>query len=134
VDTVAPSPPKWTREKLVKGQQLTYGADGRSGTITTADLEAATAWKEGRLEYRQTPFKIVIPRVNRYSEKPIELADDEVAELPYSGTVFEGQVADWLRALQTAYPIEVVDTPDRIVIRSREAGGQHAGQAQVAPQ
>jgi transmembrane sensor len=122
VDTSGPrqrSQSKWTPARLVKGQQITYDSAGTRVMITTADLEAASAWKEGRLEYRHTPLKVVIPSVNRYSEKPIELADPEVGELPYSGTVFEGQVPEWLRALETAYPIEVIDTPERIVIQSK---------------
>jgi transmembrane sensor len=111
--------PEWAPARLVKGQELTYDVDGPQGHIENVDLREVSAWKEGRLEYRHTAFKFVIPRVNRYSEKPIVLADDAVGDMPYTGTVFEGQVPEWLRALKTAYPIEVTETPDHIVVRSR---------------
>jgi transmembrane sensor len=112
-----------------KGQELTYEAHGREVSITAADLEATSAWKEGRLEYRHTPLKDVIVQVNRYSVKPIEIADDAAGELPFSGTVFGGQVAEWLRAVQSAYPIEVTESPERIIIRSRAASSDESADA-----
>jgi transmembrane sensor len=111
--------PKAIPARLVKGQELTYEAGGRQGSVTTADLSAVSAWKEGRLEYRQKPLRDVIVQVNRYSAKSIQIADDTAGELLFSGTVFEGQVREWLRALETAYPIDVSEAPDRIIIRSR---------------
>jgi transmembrane sensor len=99
---------------------MTYDTQGPRGTVKVADLEAATAWKEGLLVYRHAPLKVVIPRVNRYSEKPIVLADGSVGDLPFSGTVFEGQVTDWLRALAMTLPIVVIEGTDRIVICSRD--------------
>jgi ferric-dicitrate binding protein FerR (iron transport regulator) len=83
------------------------------------DLEARGAWKEGRLEYRHTPLKIVIPSVNVHSGKLIVLADDTVGNLLFSGTVFEGQVTDWLRALTITLPIVVIEGDDRILICMR---------------
>ena len=115
------TPPAWTAARLMKGQELTYSSDGPKGEIEGVNLEEASAWKEGRLEYRHTPFRDVIPRVNRYSQKRIVLADDGVADLPYSGSVFEGQVEDWLSALQKTYPIDVTDEGDHFVLRHNPA-------------
>jgi len=115
----------WTPARLVPGQELTYGTDGPHGKIENVNLEEASAWKEGRLEYRHTPLRVVIPRVNRYSQKRIVLADGAVGDLPFSGTVFEGQVSEWLRALQTAFPIEVIDHPEHIEIRGRPSSSLH---------
>jgi transmembrane sensor len=118
------NPPEWAPARLVKGQELTYSTDGPQGDIESVNLQEVSAWKEGRLEYRHTPFRDVIPRVNRYSVKRIVLADDGVGDLTYSGTVFEGQVEDWLHALQTIYPIEVTQTDDHFVLhydRARDA-------------
>src|SRR5882757_8377062 len=81
--------------------------------------------KDGHLEYLRIPLKIVIPSVNVHSRKPIVLADDSVGNLLFSGTVFEDQVTDWLRALTIALPIVVIEGDDRIVIclrKSNEGG------------
>jgi len=82
--------------------------------------EARKAWKDGHLEYLRIPLKIVIPSVNVHSKKPIVLADDGVGNLLFSGTVFEDQVTDWLRALTIALPIVVIEGDDRIVICLRK--------------
>src|SRR3954468_974016 len=87
--------------------------------------QARKAWKDGHLEYLRVPLKIVIPSVNVHSRKPIVLADDTVGNLLFSGTVFEDQVTDWLRALTIALPIVVIEGDDRIVISMRKSGDQN---------
>src|SRR4051812_10806591 len=82
--------------------------------------QARKAWKDGHLEYLRVPLKIVIPSVNVHSRKPIVLADDTVGDLLFSGTVFDDQVTDWLRALTIALPIVVIEGDDRIVITMRK--------------
>ena len=95
------------------------------GADAITPVEARKAWKDGHLEYLRVPLKIVIPSVNVHSKKPIVLADDSVGNLLFSGTVFEDQVTDWLRALTIALPIVVIEGDDRIVIclrKSNEGG------------
>jgi transmembrane sensor len=82
--------------------------------------QARKAWKHHHLEYLRVPLKIVIPSVNVHSKKPIVLADDEVGNLLFSGTVFDDQVTDWLRALTIALPVVVIEGDDRIVITLRK--------------
>jgi transmembrane sensor len=119
-DLGARDQPEWTSARLVQGQEITYDTEGPRERIKAVDLEAVEAWKVGRLEYRRMPLKLVIPSVNRYSEKLIVLADGSVGELPFSGTVLEDQVSDWLRALASALPIEVTESRDTIVISARD--------------
>jgi transmembrane sensor len=111
--------PTWAPARLIMGQELSFDTGGPKGEVATVDVDSAVAWVDGRLEYGDTPLRIVIPRVSRYSQKPIVLADAAAAELPFSGTVFAGQITDWLRALQSVYPVEVTETPEAIVIHSR---------------
>jgi ferric-dicitrate binding protein FerR (iron transport regulator) len=61
------------------GVFLTFdGFAAFADVAAVTDLEARRAWKDGRLEYRHTPLKIVIPSVNVRSGKPIVLADATV--------------------------------------------------------
>jgi transmembrane sensor len=119
--------PLWMPARLVKGQELSYDRAGPKGEVAAVDVDSAGAWIDGRLEYGDTPLRIVIPRVSRYSAKPIVLADDIAGELPFSGTVFEGQINDWLRALQTVYPVEIAETPEAFVIHSRRDSSAISG-------
>jgi ferric-dicitrate binding protein FerR (iron transport regulator) len=91
---------------------------------TITPKQARKAWRDGHLEYLRVPLKIVIPSVNVHSKKPIVLADDSVGNLLFSGTVFEDQITDWLRALTIALPIVVIEGDDRIVISLRKPADQ----------
>jgi len=95
------------------------------GEDAITPAQARKAWKDGHLEYLRVPLKIVIPSVNVHSKKPIVLADDTVGNLLFSGTVFEDQITDWLRALTIALPIVVIESDDRIVISMRKSGDQN---------
>ncbi|MBL8270064.1 FecR family protein, partial [Steroidobacter sp.] len=108
VVTVTP----WRISKLTKGEELSYDARGLRSDVKRADIEATAAWKQGRIEYIHQPLEVVVARVNRYSRKPIVLEGDTVRELDLSGTVFEGQTDEWLRALQAAFPISVHETEE----------------------
>ena len=92
----------------------------RLGRRAITPAQARKAWRDHHLEYLRVPLKIVIPSVNVHSKKPIVLADDGVGNLLFSGTVFEDQVTDWLRALTIALPIVVIEGDDRIVISMRK--------------
>jgi hypothetical protein len=48
-----------------------------------------------------------------------------VGNLLFSGTVFEDQITDWLRALTIALPIVVIEGEDRIVISMRKSVDQN---------
>lgn len=96
---------------------VTFGNELHSGiAVQVANHRASKAQKDDHLEYLRTPLRVVIEGVNRYSDKPIVLADDSVGNLLFSGTVFEGQVTDWLRALAITLPVVVLEGDDRIVI------------------
>jgi ferric-dicitrate binding protein FerR (iron transport regulator) len=90
------------------------------GDEAITPAQARKAWRDHHLEYLRVPLKIVIPSVNVHSKKPIVLADDGVGDLLFSGTVFDDQVTDWLRALTIALPIVVIEGDDRIVIAMRK--------------
>ncbi len=90
------------------------------GEEAITPTQARKAWRDHHLEYLRVPLKIVIPSVNVHSKKPIVLADDGVGNLLFSGTVFDDQVTDWLRALTIALPIVVIEGDDRIVIAMRK--------------
>ena len=101
-----------------------FGSISR-GEDAITPAQARKAWKDGHLEYLRVPLKIVIPSVNVHSKKPIVLADDTVGNLLFSGTVFEDQITDWLRALTIALPIVVIESDDRIVISMRKSVDQN---------
>jgi transmembrane sensor len=93
--------------RLGIGQQVAYDSGGLTDVIT-ADPAIATSWKEHRLQYLREPLRFVISGVNRYSELDIVVADSELGDLKFTGTVYDGQTEEWLEGLSKVLPVEVV--------------------------
>lgn len=111
-----------TVQRLVRGQEVTFDAQGKIGQVRTAELDASAAWRDGRIKYRGEPLRLVLQDVNRYSRRQIYLGDPEAGNLLYSGTVFEREIDDWVTGLEKIFPeIEVVTVDDgRVLIRTRD--------------
>lgn len=107
--------------RVMGGQALTYSDDGASSGIQTADIAAATGWREGRLVYRHIPLRYVIADVNRYFKEQFLIEDLATGELPFSGAVLQTQSATELaQALENIFAIEAIHLNDgRILLRPR---------------
>jgi transmembrane sensor len=115
-----PSPAAPRRQRLERGQQISYGEDGRLSSVKTVDDNAVT-WHDGRLHYRQEPLRNIVPDINRYSRKPIVLGDRAAGELLFTGTVFERDIDEWIANLDSIYPLlEVTQTDaNNVLIRTK---------------
>jgi len=115
-----PSTASLRRQRLARGQQISYGEDGRLSSVKTVDDNAVT-WHDGRLHYRQEPLRNIVPDINRYSRKPIVLGDRAAGELLFTGTVFERDIDEWIANLGSIYPLlEVTQTDaDNVLIRTK---------------
>lgn len=101
-----------TPVRLRAGQQGAY-APGQRGLMVSAVAPAtATAWQDGRFEYTTEPLASVIEDVNRYSRHPIVIIDPQLRDLVFTGTVFRDQAEEWVRALDTVFPLRVVERTD----------------------
>jgi transmembrane sensor len=80
---------------------------------------APVPWREGRLAYYGDPLSAVVSDLGRYVPDRIELADPELGELRYTGTVFPEDVADWIASLPEAFPVRVERRGHGWVILSR---------------
>lgn len=103
------------------GEQLVYSAsERRIVRAVEVDPEVATAWRQGVLKFVHAPLDQVVADLNRYSRRPIRLGDARLAELRYTGTVFSGQLDDWLEAMSDVFPVRVESHGrDGIVLQPR---------------
>lgn len=81
------------------------------------DPEGATSWQSGRLVFRMQSLGDVLQQINRYSSKPIVIADPQIAGMKVTGTVVGGNVSGWVASLHSALGIAAQDEGDRIVLR-----------------
>ena len=103
------------------GHQLIYSTERRTASLASVDPLIALGWRNGELAYVHEPLGSVIEDLNRYSERKIRIADDAVAEIPFTGTAFAASLDGWLAGIQQAYPVDVDElTNGEIVLRSRQ--------------
>jgi transmembrane sensor len=94
------------------GQQLSIDATTGSASIQTIDTIGIAAWRDGLLQYRDEPLRLVLADLARYSARAIVIASPQIADLRITGTVFANDVDSWLQSLETALPVRVVRAPD----------------------
>jgi len=106
--------------RLAVGEQLVLDSSGLSG-ITITDPAIATSWKDGRLQYLREPLSSVISGVNRYSDLNIVIADSELNDLLFTGTIFNGHTIEWLEGVSTVLPVQVQFVGNRTaLLKSRK--------------
>lgn len=106
------------RSELEAGEALRVQRSGRATIIPKADLEAATAWREGKVIFHEEPLSEAVHRLNRYSRLQIEVADPALATMQVSG-VFEAGNAQAFVAAVEAYLPATADYDGQNLVRLR---------------
>ena len=110
-DSKAPTAAPFKPLALAAGQSVTVTPAARLEPIVTThsrrELERELAWRDGLLEFSDTPLAEVIAQVNRYSTLRVEIADPALAELKFGGIFRVGDTGPLLEALRTSYHIRV---------------------------
>lgn len=101
--------------ELGAGEAVRYSAAEGLGDPIESDPAIATSWLSGRLTYRGEALSDVIADVNRYYDRIIVPADDDIAALRYSGTVATNRVDEWLAAVESAFGLSAVEQREGIV-------------------
>ncbi|WP_457588586.1 FecR family protein [Ensifer canadensis] len=100
---------------LQVGQNVSYGETGL-GDVGDVDVLSETAWRRGKLIFKDRPLRQVIADVNRYRAGTIRIVDSELDNLRVSG-IFEIANPDGvLGALSAALPVRVLRLTDYLVL------------------
>jgi transmembrane sensor len=109
------TPTESPAERIVTaGQQVTAALDGVIADPQVMPRGEPAAWRHGRQVYVDTPLKDIIADANRYSSAPIEIADEDVANVRVSVTYPSDRVEDMVSVLSRSLSLKV---------ERREAGG-----------
>lgn len=102
--------------ELTAGEELRVGHDGRATVVAHADLEAATAWREGKVIFRGERLSDAVRRLNRYSRLQIEIQGSALAEREISGVFEAGDTQGFVNALQRYGPVSTEYVGTRTVL------------------
>jgi transmembrane sensor len=101
--------------QVAAGEAVSYRDDGRLQPLAAKEAPLATAWLEGRREYRNEPLRYVLGDVDRYTGRRIELASEAAGELSFTGTLNLENSEAWLRGLSVALPVTVTRKEDGVL-------------------
>lgn len=101
------------------GDQLVFNV--RTGQIHQArvDSSMAVAWRTGRLEFVGDSLDSVLAAVDRYTRRPIVLADPELGQIAFTGTIFLDSIDQWIDSLPKVLPVAVERGGSSVTLRSR---------------
>lgn len=91
--------------ELSAGEELKLGDDGRAIVIANADLEAATAWRNGKVVFRTERLADAVWRMNRYSRVQLVIDDQALAQETVSGVFEVGDTQGFIAGVQLALPV-----------------------------
>ncbi len=107
--------------ELAAGEEIRINRAGRTVLTHQADLEAATAWRDGKVIFRSEPLDEAVRRLNRYSRVQIEIVDPALAAERISGVFEVGNTPRFVDALQRSLPVAMDSSgTDRISIRLKQ--------------
>src|SRR5690606_33453628 len=101
------------------GQKASFDRSG-APELAMIDPAAAASWREGRLIFAREPLSAVADSISRQFGRKLVIVDPAVAELRYTGTVFQSHLQDWLQGLPTVFRVTVEERGDEVVIAPRE--------------
>ena len=100
--------------ELGAGREVSFDPQTQAMRILDIDPASATAWRGHRLEFVNEPLSSVVENVNRYSARPIRLADPTLGKLTFTGTVQVDTIDSWVSALPRVFPVRVDTFADRL--------------------
>jgi transmembrane sensor len=89
--------------ELVAGEQLVV-SPAMPPSVEQVNVERATAWQNGQLVFENEPLSSVVARVNRYAQRPIDLADAQTSAFRISGVFRTGDIDGFVSTITHYLP------------------------------
>lgn len=115
---VAAIKPKAVSGRPVEQVQMTAGEVLDAPTadapmrVASADTEKSISWRSGVVEFSGESLADAVAEMNRYTTRPIEIADPAAAAFRVSGVFRTGEPEMFARMMTQVFPLEVQGTPD----------------------
>lgn len=105
-----------TLPQLVKGDEISYWANGANTDIHAADLEKIVALTQGKIIFEDQALSQVIEEYNKYSSKPMIIGSAHLNNIMVTG-IFRINDADALLfILEESFDIEHINSDEKVVL------------------
>ena len=105
--------------RLAPGEQVQVDPQGRFTPTRALDLEVANGWPRGELVFRKRRLEDLLVEMNRYSERPLRLADPALAGITVSGVFRVDEQASLVDALERGWGLRAEVRADGIFLHGR---------------
>ena len=106
-------------QALKPGERLMV-RDGRPPMLQTVDVGSVLAWRDGFVEFSDTPLSDAVAEMNRHGGRRMVIADPRVGALKISGRFKLGEPERFLRTVSMLLPVRAVRVGETMEIRSSE--------------
>lgn len=106
--------------EAVAGQQISFDPRASGLSVSTISPGHVMSWHEHRLEFVNEPLDSVVANINRYSTRPLALADAKLGALVFTGTVDTTALDSWLEALPKILPLRVAADSERVTLSAAD--------------
>ena len=86
-------------------------------SLKPRDTDSALAWREGRLEFSNTPLADVVAEFNRYNRHKIVIADAALGSRRFGGAFSAYNIAPLLEILEQSFGVVTEERGEETVIR-----------------
>lgn len=108
-----------TAELDAGGEASTNGSDIATERVGLTEIERALSWREGYLEFHETPLPQVVAEFNRYRVQRIEIDDPRLNAIRIGGRFRCTDVTAFLALLEKGFPVAVTRDGTRVGLHRR---------------
>jgi transmembrane sensor len=113
--------------RLFEGQRLTHRVGQPVSNLSASEPDAAFAWTQGQLIYRNAPLSEVAADLSRSLAMPIRTADAGTGELRFSGVLAVDRPEAVMRRLEGYAPVRADRAGEGFVLRKTVKARARAG-------
>ena len=101
------------------GQRIIYTVATHKLVVAKIDPAMAGSWRGGVLNFVAEPLADVVNDVNRYSARKIVIADPDLGQRLFTGSIRQNNVSEWIDALESIFPLTAERGEQNIVLKAR---------------
>jgi transmembrane sensor len=123
VKPLGDAPPLWQERRLNPNEQIEYSQANLIADVHPVEASKSVLWRDGLLETEGQPFATVVSELNRYSTKPLLIADPRLAApevIKFGGRLGIHNVPGALEHIKKLGPIVITETDEAYVLTYKD--------------
>lgn len=104
-------------KELEIGEQALLNDNWETPKFSKINTQQIGLWKEGRVEFDNTPLELAIKEFSRYSKLILIIEDKSLKTLPIMGSFDLNRLDAFIQALEMIYEVKAIKQKEKIVLK-----------------